>query len=67
MIRNRIASITRCTRDVRVVFSSARMQSSNSARIDKSNFTTETSCSVHMAVFEIVVHRNVYNWIQLLT
>ena len=25
------------------------------------------SCSVHMTVFEIVVHRNVENWIQLLT
>ena len=25
------------------------------------------SCSVHMAVFKIVAHRNVNNWIQLLT
>ena len=33
--------ITRCTRGVRVVFSRARMRSSNSARMNKSNFTTE--------------------------
>ena len=60
--------ITKCTRDVRIFFSRARMQSSNRARVDKSNFTTERkSCSVHMTVFEIVVHRNVDNWIQLLT
>ena len=32
---------TRCTRGVRVVFSRARMRSSNSARMNKSNFTTE--------------------------
>ena len=32
------------------------------------NFTTERkSCSVHMTVFEIVVHRNVDNWTKLLT
>ena len=33
--------ITRCTRGVRVVFSVTRMRSSNSARINKSDFTTE--------------------------
>ena len=33
--------ITRCTRGVCVVFSRARMRSSNSARMNKSNFTTE--------------------------
>ena len=33
--------ITRCTRGVRVVFSVARMRSSNSARINKFDFTTE--------------------------
>ena len=43
------------------------MRSSNSARMNKSNFTTEKSCSVHMTAFEIVAHRNVDNWIQLLT
>ena len=32
---------TRCTRGVRVVFSRGRMRSSNSARMNKSNFTTE--------------------------
>ena len=32
---------TRCTRDVRVVFSVTRMRSNNSARINKSDFTTE--------------------------
>ena len=37
------------------------------ARMNKPNFTTEKSCSVHMTVFEIVVHRNVDNWIELLT
>ena len=33
--------ITRCTRGVRVVFSVTRMRSNNSARINKSDFTTE--------------------------
>ena len=33
--------ITRCTRGIRVVFSRARLQSSNRARMYKSNFTTE--------------------------
>ena len=33
--------VTRCTRGVRVVFPRARMRSSNSARMNKSNFTTE--------------------------
>ena len=38
-----------------------------SARMNKSNFTTERkSCSVHMTVIETVVHHNVDNWIQLL-
>ena len=32
---------TRCTRGVRVVFSVTRMRSNNSARINKSDFTTE--------------------------
>ena len=39
----------------------------NSARINKSNLLLRKSCSVHMTVFEIVVLRNVDNWIQLLT
>ena len=59
--------ITRCTRDVRVVFSVTRMRSSNSARINKFDFRTEKSCSVHMTVFEIVAGHNVVNWMQLLT
>ena len=58
--------ITRCTRGVRVVFSVARMRSSNSARMNKLDFTTEKIGSVHMTVFEIVAHRNVDNWTQLL-
>ena len=36
-----IALTTRCTRGVRVVFSVTRMRSNNSARINKSDFTTE--------------------------
>ena len=48
-------------------FSVTRMRSSNSARINQSDFTTEKSCSVHMTVFEIVAGHNVVNWIQLLT
>ena len=58
---------TRCTRGVRVVFSVTRMRSSNSARINKFDFRTEKSCSVHMTVFEIVAGHNVVNWMQLLT
>ena len=58
---------TRCTRGVRVVFSVTRMRSSNSARINKVDFRTEKSCSVHMTVFEIVAGHNVVNWMQLLT
>ena len=59
--------ITRCTRGVHVVFSVTRIQSSNSARMNKFDFTTEKIGSVHMTVFEIVAHCNVDNWIQLLT
>ena len=62
-----ITSTTRCTRGVRVVFSVTRMRSSNSARINKFDFRTEKSCSVHMTVFEIVAGHNVVNWMQLLT
>ena len=40
---------------------------SNSARMNKFDFTTVKIGSVHMTVFEIVDHRNVDNWIQLLT
>ena len=42
------------------------MRSSNSARMNKFDFTTEKISSVHMTVFEIVALRNVDNWIQLL-
>ena len=62
-----ITIITRCTRGVRVVFSVTRMRSSNSARMNKFDFTTEKIGSVHKTVFEIVAPRNVNNWIQLLT
>ena len=58
---------TICTRGVRVVFSATRMRSSNSARMNKFDFNTEKIGSMHMTVFEIVAHRNVDNWIQLLT
>ena len=58
---------TRCTRGVRVVFSVTRIRSSNSARMNKFDFTTEKFGSVHMTVFEIVAHCNVDNGIQLLT
>ena len=59
--------LTRCTRGVRVVFSVTIMRSSNSARMNKFDFTTEKVGSVHKTVFEIVAPRNVDNWIQLLT
>ena len=44
-----------------------RMRSSNSARMNKFDITTEKIGSVHMTMFEIVAHRNADNWIQLLT
>ena len=45
----------------------ARMQSSSSARMNKSNFRLLTKlCSVHMTVYKIVVHRNVDNWIRII-
>ena len=47
-------------------FSVTRMRSCNSARMNKFDFTTEKVGSVHILVFEIVAHRNVDNWIQLL-
>ena len=60
--------LTRCTLGVRVVFSGARMRSSNSVRMNKSNcITGKIVYNVHMTVFEIVVYRNDDNWIQLLT
>ena len=59
-------AITRWTRGVRVFFSVARMRSSNSARMNKLDFITEKIGSVHMTVFEIVAHRNIDNWTQLL-
>ena len=43
--------LTRCTRGVRVVFSVTRMRSSNSARMNKFDLTTEKIGSVHMTVF----------------
>ena len=58
--------LTRCTRGVSVVFSVTRIRSRNSARMNKFDFTTEKIGSVHMIVFEIVVHRNVDNWMMYL-
>ena len=49
------------------IFSATRMRSSNSARMNKFDFTIEIIASVHMTVFETVAPRNVDNWIQLLT
>ena len=57
----------RRTRGVRVVFPVTRMRSSNSARMNKFDFTIEEIGSVYMTVFEIVAPRNVDKWIQLLT
>ena len=51
----------------RIVFSLTRMLSSNSARMNKFDFTTEKIGMVHMTVFELVAPHNVDNWIQLLT
>ena len=48
-------------------FSRSKMRSNNSARMNKSNILLRKSFSLHMAVIEIVVHRNVDIWIQLLT
>ena len=56
------AVVTRCTRGVRIFFSVARMRSSNSARMNKLDFSTEKIGSVHMTVFEINAHGNVDNW-----
>ena len=49
-------------------FSRTKMRSSKTAHMNKSNLTTEkiVLCT-HMTVFKIGVHRNVDNWIQLLT
>ena len=60
--RPSVPIITRCTRGVHVVFSVASMRSSNIARMNKPDFTTEKIGSVHMTVFEIIAHRNVDNW-----
>ena len=62
-----IKLITRCTQGVRVVLSVTRMRSSNSARMNKFDFTTEKIGSVHVTVFELGDTRNVDNWIHLLT
>ena len=44
-------------------FSVTRMRFSNSARMNKFDFTTEKIGCVHMPVFEIVANRNVDNLI----
>ena len=44
-------------------FSVARKRSSNSARMNKLDFTTEKIGNVHMTVFEIVAPYIVDNWI----
>ena len=41
ILRSILPPKTRCTRGVRVVFSVTRMRSNNSARINKSDFTTK--------------------------
>ena len=61
-----ITALTRSTRGVRVVFSVTRMRSSNNARMNKFDFTTEEIGSVLMTVFKIVAPRNVDNWIQII-
>ena len=47
--------ITRCTRGVRIVFSVTRMRSSNSARMNTFDFTTEKIGSVHMTVLKLLL------------
>ena len=47
---------------LRVFFSRASLLSCNSARMNKSTLPLRKSCSLHMTVFEIVVHCNVDNW-----
>ena len=44
-------------------FSATKMRSSNSACMNKFDFTTEKIGIVHMTVFEIVAPRNVDIWI----
>ena len=49
---------TRCTRGVCVVFSATRMRSSNSARINKSDFITEQDAREAMrVVFSVLTKR----------
>ena len=49
---------TRCKRGVRVVFSGARMSSSITVLVCiNPTLPQRKSCSVHMAVFEIIVHQ----------
>ena len=57
---------TRCLRGVHVVF--PEQESDPVTVLVWINLTLllRKSCSVHMPVCEIVVHRNVDNWIQLL-
>ena len=58
--------ITRCTQCVSVVFS--EQECDLVVMLVWINVRLLTKLySVHMTVFEIVVHRNVDNWIQLLT
>ena len=54
-------------RRTRSFICNTRMRSSNSARMNKFDFTTEKIGSVHMAVFENVATRNADNRIQLST
>ena len=54
-------------RDAGLMDNDAERYCSNSARMNKFDFTTEKIGSVHITVFEIVAHCNVDNWIQLLT
>ena len=57
----------RCTRGVRVVFPEQEYEPVTVLVGVHLILLLRKSCSVHMLVFEIVVHRNVDNCIQLLT
>ena len=57
----RMIILTRCTRGVRVVFS--EQECDLIVMLVRTNLLTKL-CSIHMTVFEIVVHRNDDTWIR---
>ena len=59
--------LTRCTRGVCVVFPEKEFDPVTVLVSINLTLILRKSFSVHMTVFEIVVHHNVDNWIQLLT